>query len=81
MMSLGEVARLYNINIKTARRLVTTGQLPASRIGGSLRVDPRAVADLVATTVLTPETPSGARESATRPKTAGGSEPPRHDRV
>jgi excisionase family DNA binding protein len=41
LLSLAEAATILRVSRATAYRLVHAGELPAHRIGGSLRVDPR----------------------------------------
>lgn len=42
-----EIARLLRVSSMTAYRLIHNGELPAHRIGRTLRVDPRDFADFM----------------------------------
>lgn len=84
LLRVDDVAAILQIDPRTVRRLAAKGQLTPVRIGGSVRFtadDVQALVDAGRGALShPPETPNGARESAARPKTAGGSEPPRRDR-
>ena len=43
LLSIGEVAELFAVSPTTVRRLIATGQLPAVRIGGQLRIEAVAI--------------------------------------
>jgi excisionase family DNA binding protein len=38
LLTLGEVATILRVNIRTVRRLIVAGHLIATRVGGQLRV-------------------------------------------
>jgi excisionase family DNA binding protein len=46
-MSLEQVATYLNVSSQTVRRLVSRGKLKAVRIGKSLRVEEKALADFL----------------------------------
>jgi excisionase family DNA binding protein len=43
LMTATEVADVLRISVRTVRRMIASGQLPAIAIGRSIRIDPRAV--------------------------------------
>jgi excisionase family DNA binding protein len=46
-MKVGELAALLRVTDKHVYKLVARGQLPSFRLGSAIRIDPRAVADLL----------------------------------
>jgi len=44
---VGELAALLRVTDKHVYKLVARGQLPSFRLGAAIRIDPRAVADLL----------------------------------
>ena len=38
LLTLGDVAAILRVNIRTVRRLIAAGELIATRVGGQLRV-------------------------------------------
>ena len=46
-MKVGELADLLRVTDKHVYKLVAQGQLPSFRLGAAIRIDPRAVADLL----------------------------------
>jgi excisionase family DNA binding protein len=44
LLTVGQVALQLGIHPATAYRLVQSGDLPAAKIGGSIRIDPRRLA-------------------------------------
>ena len=47
LMTAVEVAGVLRISVRTVRRMIASGQLPAIAIGRSIRIDPRAVSALI----------------------------------
>ena len=47
LMTAAEVADVLRISVRTVRRMIASGQLPAIAIGRSIRIDPRAVSALI----------------------------------
>jgi excisionase family DNA binding protein len=47
LMTADEVADVLRISVRTVRRMIASGQLPAIAIGRSIRIDPRAVSALI----------------------------------
>ena len=43
LMTAAEVADVLRISVRTVRRMIASGQLPAIAIGRSIRIDPPAV--------------------------------------
>jgi excisionase family DNA binding protein len=46
-MKVGELAALLRVTDKHVYKLVARRQLPSFRLGSAIRIDPRAVADLL----------------------------------
>jgi len=46
-MKVGELADLLRVTDKHVYKLVAQGQLPSFRLGAAIRIDPRAVTDLL----------------------------------
>jgi len=46
-MKVGELAALLRVTDKHVYKLVAQGQLPSFRLGAAIRIDPRAVTDLL----------------------------------
>ena len=47
LMKLAEVADVLQFSVRTVRRMIASGKLPAITIGRSIRIDPRAVSALI----------------------------------
>jgi excisionase family DNA binding protein len=48
LLTVVQTAQRLNISRRTAYDLIAAGELPAYRVGGALRLSPRAVADWLA---------------------------------
>ena len=47
LMTAAEVADVLHFSVRTVRRMIASGKLPAIAIGRSIRIDPRAVSALI----------------------------------
>jgi excisionase family DNA binding protein len=47
LMTATEVAGVLRISVRTVRRMIASGKLPAIAIGRAIRIDPRAVSALI----------------------------------
>jgi excisionase family DNA binding protein len=47
LLKLGQVAKILNIVISTVYQMCAKGELPAHRIGGSIRFDPADIDDYI----------------------------------
>jgi excisionase family DNA binding protein len=54
LLSVAETAQILRVSKATTYRLISAGELPAHRIGASLRVDRDELRDYIATAAATP---------------------------
>lgn len=47
MLSIEDVARLFNVSVPTVRRMVSDGRLPCVRVGRQLRFSPNDIKNLL----------------------------------
>ena len=60
LLSAAETAQILRVSRATVYRLINAGELPAHRIGGSLRIDRDELRDYIATAAATPPEPEAA---------------------
>ncbi len=47
LLTAEDVAIILRISVRTVRRMIASGKLPAIAIGRSIRIDPRSVSALI----------------------------------
>lgn len=52
--TIAEVAFCLHVSTRTVRRMVASGELPASKVGGSVRVDPADLSSYLNTAKIEP---------------------------